>query len=116
MFIKSRALKTRNKVELIGYVGKDPVARALPSGTTKVMLRLATHSRIKNENGEYEWVSTWHDIVAWKDMAEYALQTFIKGSHILVNGMLSYRTFIDRNGKTRYITEIIAYSLTDLDR
>lgn len=109
-------MKTRNKVELIGYLGKDPQAYTLPSGTIKVRLRLATHARMKKENGEFEWVSTWHDIVAWKEKADYVLNTFIKGSHILVNGKIAYRTYIDKNGITRYITEIIASSFTDLDR
>ena len=109
-------MKTRNKVELIGYVGQDPKAHTFPSGTIKVMLRLATHSRARKENGEYEWISTWHDIVAWKENAEFVINTFIKGSHILVNGKLAYRNYVDKNGQTRYVTEIIASSFTDLDR
>jgi len=109
-------MKTQNKVELIGYLGCDPTVFIFPSGKKKVKISLATHSKSKNLNGEMEWVSTWHTIVAWKDKAELALNNFIKGSHILLIGRLVYRNYPDRNGISRWITEIHAYTFTDLDR
>ena len=69
----------------------------------------------KNENGNVK-VTTWHDVVAWEKNAEAAENNFIKGSHILVEGQIVYRTYEDHAGHTRYITEIKAQTLMNLDR
>lgn len=109
-------MKTQNKVELIGYVGKDPAVFTLPSGDKKVNFRLATHVPSKKDNGETEWVPTWHNVVAMRSKAETALTHFIKGSHVMVIGSLVYRNYTDKEGISRMITEIVASRFIDLDR
>lgn len=104
-----------NSVLLVGYVGKDLIQKTV-SGDKKIMLRVATHHSRKNKDGKVNYSSTWHDVVAWDEVAEYAQDNFVKGSRILVRGMIQYRTYADLHGHTRYVTEIKATSLQNLDR
>ena len=105
-----------NNVLLIGYVGIDPTIKLTHSGIKKAMIRMATHMPKKNEKGEKIWDTVWHDIVAWESKAEYAERSFVKGSKILVDGMIKYSIYQDQTGHTRYVTTIVAYSLLNLDR
>jgi single-strand DNA-binding protein len=105
-----------NSALLIGYVGKDLVEKTIESGNKKIMLRVATHHSWKDENGRVNYASIWHDVVAWGEVALYAQRNFVKGSRILVEGIILYRTYPDQHGHTRYITEIKATSLENLDR
>ena len=100
---------------MIGYVGKNLSSRQLKNGTKKVMLRVST-SYLKKVKEKPVNVTVWHDVVAWGKRAEYAEKCFVKGSRILVNGSIVYRTYPDRTGHTRYVTEIEAHSLMNLDR
>lgn len=108
-------MKTNN-VLLIGYVGVDPTIKLTQTGIKRAMIRLATHNPKKNEKGETIWNTVWHDIVAWKNKADYAERSFIKGSKILVEGAIKYSTYKDQTGHTRYVTNIVANSLLNLDR
>lgn len=109
-------MKTQNKVQLIGYAGSEPQVRLFASGSKKASLSVATHHPRKKDTGEVEWVTTWHSIIAWNERAEYLAENFIKGSHLLVEGSLVYRTYEDKQGHTRYITEIKANYFLNLDR
>src|SRR5687768_12679277 len=95
-----------NKVILIGYVGKDIATKKLDTGGKRVSIRMATHYDHKNEQGEKIHHTVWHDVVAWGGTAEYAERSFVKGSRILVEGCIEYRTYPDQEGHTRYITQI----------
>lgn len=106
----------QNSAQLIGYVGKDPAIKVLESGTKRASISIATHYLIKNEGSEKTYRTTWHRIIAWGPHAEYAERSFVKGSHILVDGSIVYRTYPDTTGHTRYITEIKADTLINLDR
>ncbi|MBS1918273.1 MAG: single-stranded DNA-binding protein [Bacteroidetes bacterium] len=105
-----------NNVQLIGYVADSPIIRILPSGDKKATMRVATHHEYKGKNNDTTRVTTWHDVVAWKGNAEFAERSFVRGSHILVNGSIIYSTYPDLTGHIRYITEIIADALINLDR
>lgn len=105
-----------NYIQLIGYLGNHLSGTNLNNGDKRVILRVATHSKRKKEDGSPEYRTTWHDVVAWNDTAIYAERSFVKGSHILVEGLLEYRTYLDRTGHTRYITQIKAQNLINLDR
>ncbi len=109
-------MKTQNKVQLIGYVGKDPVIKTTPTGKKCISIRVATDSFFKSANGGKIKNTTWHEVIAWEKKAESAANNFITGSHILVEGTIVYRTYEDRTGHTRYVTEIKAASLMNLDR
>lgn len=110
-------MKTQNKAQLIGYLGADPQVYQFANGNKKVRMRLATDTyRQKEFDGEEIQKTTWHTIVCWDEMAEIALEHFIKGSHILVEGMIQYCSYIDKDGQRRYVTEIKAFHVADLDR
>ena len=105
-----------NRVLLVGYVGKHLATRKLENGNKRVGIRIATHYSRKNEQGEKVYHTVWHDVVAWGGTAEYAERSFVKGSRIMVDGSIDYRTYPDQSGHIRYITQIVAHSLMNLDR
>jgi single-strand DNA-binding protein len=106
----------RNKVMLIGYVGKDVTAKKLESGMKRVSIRMATHYQYTGEKGGRMDRTVWHNIVAWDSTADFAERSFVKGSKILVEGCIEYRIFPDATGHLRYWTQIKAHSLMNLDR
>lgn len=105
-----------NWVRLIGYVGKDLLATSVSTGVRKLQLRVATHYSTVNEQGKKQYHTVWHDVVAWGITAEYGERNFVKGSKLMVEGSLEYRTYPDATGHIRYITRIIAHSFMNLDR
>lgn len=106
-----------NYVLLIGYVGLDIVMKTAGNGSKRVSLRVATHNGSRcNEKGEFVDETTWHDVVAWDKTAEYAERSFVRGSKLLVEGQIIYRMYADIHGHLRYVTQIKAYSLQNLDR
>lgn len=105
-----------NRVMLIGYVASDLSATKSKSGNRRVVIRMATHYLQRNHHGEKLWQTVWHDVVAWDNTAEYAERNFVKGSKVMVDGSLQYRTYADKTGHRRYITQIKAHSLMNLDR
>ncbi|MDB5199184.1 MAG: ssb [Chitinophagaceae bacterium] len=109
-------MKTQNRVQLIGYVGKDPVITTTTNGSKLAKISLATDTFFKNRSGSSVKVTTWHEVVAWEKKAEEAENNFVKGSHILVEGQIVYRTYPDHAGHVRYVTEIKAQNLMNLDR
>lgn len=111
-------MKERNLVQLIGYVGAEPAAKIFENGNRMIRMRVATHEPTTQtkEHEKPEYSTSWHTIVAWGDAAIYALNNFITGSRIMIDGKLVYRTYPDKDGHTRYITEIVAHSLINLDR
>jgi single-strand DNA-binding protein len=109
-------MKTQNKVQLIGYVGKDPVITTTSKGSKLARISVATDTFFKNGSGKNVRVTTWHEVVAWEKKAEEVENNFIKGSHILVEGQIIYKTYPDYTGHIRYTTEIKAQTLMNLDR
>lgn len=100
---------------LIGYVGQHLKMSEAPNGTKKVMLRVATHetdSKNKN-NGDN---TTWHNVIAWGGLADIAACNFVKGSRIRVHGAIYYRSYRNKDGHLRQVTEIKAEFLQNLDR
>lgn len=109
-------MKTRNYVQLIGYLGEDPEIQISSTGKAWAHLRLATDYYRKKDDGTVTRKTTWHDITIWNKLTKILPGNFIKGSHIMVEGELCYRTFFDHIGHKRYITEILATKLMNLDR
>jgi len=95
-----------NKVMLIGNLGQDPELNYTGSGTAVCNLRLATDESYTNRDGELVERTEWHDIVAWERLAEICDEYLVKGSRIYCEGSLQTSTWEDRDGNTRYSTEI----------
>ncbi|MBO4765403.1 MAG: single-stranded DNA-binding protein [Bacteroidales bacterium] len=106
-----------NKVLLIGNVGKDPDVRHLEGGASVASFTLATTERYRERgSGETKELTEWHNIVAWRQLADLAENFIRKGSQIFVEGRIRSRSWDDQNGQKRYITEILADSIQLLGR
>lgn len=97
-----------NKVILIGNLGQDPELRYTPSGTAVCNMRIATNESYKDSNGEWVDKTEWHSVVAWARLAEICGQYLKKGSQVYFEGSLQTRSWEDRDGNTRYTTEVKA--------
>ena len=110
-------MKSMNKVQLIGYLGKDPDFKELPNGDILAVISVATDQWFYQKDAAPKKFTDWHTVKVWgKQQVEKLRNYLIKGSHILVDGRITYRTYTDKDGHTRYITEIKANYLVDLDR
>lgn len=96
-----------NKVILVGNLGKDPELKQTPSGTAVCTFPLATTNRYKNKNGEQVEHTEWHNIVAWRNLAEICGKYLHKGKQIYTEGKILNRSYDDRDGTKRYVTEIV---------
>jgi single-strand DNA-binding protein len=96
-----------NKVILVGNVGKDPEIRRFENNT-KASFSLATSETYTPKGGDKVTQTEWHNIVAWRRLADLAENYIRKGSQILVEGKLRYRSYDDRDGNKRYIVEVEA--------
>lgn len=106
-----------NKVILIGNLGADPEVRHLQNGATVANFRIATSETFKDrQTGEKREQTEWHSIVAWRALGEITEKYLRKGSKVYVEGKLRTRSWQDRDGNTRYTTEIHAEDMTLLDR
>jgi single-strand DNA-binding protein len=106
-----------NKVILIGNLGKDPEVRHLENGATVANFPLATSEVYTDRNtGQKVENTDWHDIVAWRGLAEVVEKYVRKGYKVYVEGKLKKRSWQDKEGNTRYTTEIIADELSILSR
>lgn len=107
-----------NKIILVGNVGRDPDVRYLDNGVSVARFSLATTERgytLANGTVVPERAE-WHNIVAWRGLAELAEKYIRKGSQLFVEGKITYRTWEDKNGQTRYTTEIVAENIELLGR
>ena len=106
-----------NKVILIGNLGKDPEVRHLENGATVANFPIATSESYNDRNtGERREITDWHDIVVWRGLAEVVEKYVRKGTKIYVEGKLKKRSWQDKEGNTRYSTEVVADELTILSR
>jgi len=110
-------MKSQNKVQLIGYIGKDPDFKQLPSGDPLAVIRLATHRWIFKKDASPAKHTAWHTVKLWRTkQIDSARNYLIKGSHILVEGSIIYRHYTNKEGVKRFVTDIHANTIVDLDR
>jgi single-strand DNA-binding protein len=97
----------RNRVQLIGNIGKEPEVKTFDSGKTKASFSLATSESYTDQNGKKVQDTQWHHIVAWGHTANYIESYLEKGNRIAVDGKLVHRSYNDKDGATKYITEVL---------
>jgi single-strand DNA-binding protein len=97
----------KNTVQLIGNVGNDPEIKNLDGGKKVANLTIATNDSYKNDKGEKVEQTEWHKVVAWGKTAEIIEKYVTKGLQIAIEGKLTHRSYDDKNGEKRYITEIV---------
>lgn len=107
--------RSLNKVTLIGNLGADPEVRSTSNGSRVATLSIATSRQWKNQAGEKQEKTEWHRVVLWNTnfskLADVAERYCKKGDKVYVEGSIEYRSWQDREGQTRYTTEINAKEL-----
>ncbi|RNL87172.1 single-stranded DNA-binding protein [Sinomicrobium pectinilyticum] len=98
----------RNKVQLIGNVGQEPTITNLENDRKVARLSLATNETYKNAKGEKVTSTEWHTIVAWGKTADIIEKYVNKGKEIAIEGKLTSRSYDDKEGVKRYVTEVVA--------
>jgi single-strand DNA-binding protein len=109
------ASRSLNKVTLIGNLGKDPELRYTSGGVAVATFSLATNESWKDQDGNMQERTQWHNIVAWRKLAEIASEYLKKGSKVYIEGKLQYRSYDDKNGVKRNVTEIVMDEMLMLD-
>jgi single-strand DNA-binding protein len=97
----------KNSVQLTGNIGKAVNLISFDNGNKKATLILATNESFTNTKGEKVKNTTWHNLIAWGKTAELMAQSIQKGNEVSIHGKLSNRTYTDKDGNTKYITEIV---------
>jgi len=106
----------KNKVQLIGRLGADVEMKTLESGTVISKFPIATSESYKNKQGEWTENTTWHNVVAWGKTAELAHQVLKKGTEVALEGKLSNRSYEDKEGTKRYVTEVVMTTFLNLTK
>jgi single-strand DNA-binding protein len=108
--------KSLNKVMLIGNLGKDPETRYTASGVAVATFTIATNESWKDQEGNLQERTEWHNIVAWRKLAEICGEWLKKGKKVYIEGRIQTRSYDDKNtGAKKYITEIVADTMIMLD-
>ena len=105
-----------NKVTLIGNLGADPEVRHLESGVQVARFSVATNESYKDKDGNFQTITEWHNVVAWRELAERAEKMLKKGMQVYVDGKISYRKYTTQEGQDRYVTDIVANTFRLLER
>ena len=108
-------MSSLNKAMIIGRLGQDPDVRYTQSNTAVANLSVATSERYKDKQGEWKENTEWHRVVAWGRLAEICQEYLQKGSQVYIEGPIQTRKWEDKEGQTRYTTEIKALTMTMLD-
>lgn len=96
----------RNKVQLIGNIGKDPEIRTTESGKLMAKFSIATNDFYRSGSGEKVTETQWHNIIAWGKMAELAQQILSKGKEVAIEGKLMNSVYVDKSGNKKYFTQV----------
>lgn len=98
----------RNRVQLIGHLGVTPDVKEIGNNKKVARFSLATNDSYRDKEGKQIEETQWHNIVAWGKQAELAEKYFEKGKEIALEGKLTTRSYEDKEGNKKYITEVVA--------
>jgi single-strand DNA-binding protein len=105
--IWGRVMASVNKVILIGNLGADPELRYTPSGSAVANFNIATTEKWRDKDGQMQEKTEWHRIILWARQAEVAKEYLRKGSSVYIEGRIQNRSYEDKEGVKRYVTEIV---------
>jgi len=103
-----------NKVILVGNLGKDPEIRNLENNVKQARFTLATTENYRDREGNMTEHTEWHTVVLWRGLAGVAEQYLRKGNTVYIEGRLRTRQWQDKDGNTRYTTEILGDNMVML--
>lgn len=109
-------MSIQNKVLLVGHVGQQPESTTFGESGKLVKFSLATNESYKNKNGEWIENTTWHNLKAWRNIADRIEKQVKKGTHLLIEGKLVNSDYVDKNDVKRLVTEVEVLSFMVLDR
>jgi single-strand DNA-binding protein len=107
--------KDLNKVLLIGRLGQDPELKYTQSGIAVAKFSMATSQQWKDQDGNTQDKTEWHNVVAWRRLAEICAEYLKKGSKVYIEGSLSTSSWEDENKKKHYRTEVVLNDMIMLD-
>ena len=96
----------KNKVQLIGNLGNAPEIKNTESGKKLARFSIATNENYRNAKGEKVTETTWHNLVAWGKVADLAEKFLLKGTEVVIEGKLINRSYTDKDGIKKYISEV----------
>lgn len=105
-----------NKVIILGNLGRDPELKYMPSGDAVCNFSIATTDTWKDRDGNQQEKTEWHNIVAFKRLAEICGEYLKKGKQVYIEGKLQTRSWEDKDGVKKYTTEIVANQMQMLSR
>ena len=100
-----------NKVLLIGNLGKDPELRYTPDGLAILKFSIATSEYFNDKSGNKSEKTTWHNVVLFGKMAQNLANYLNKGKQVFVEGRINNRSYDDKDGNKKYISEIVATNI-----
>lgn len=106
----------KNKVQLIGHLGRDPEVRELEGGKKMAKFSLATNETYRTAGGEKKTETQWHSLVAWGKVAEVVEKILTKGAEVAVDGKLVSKSYTDKEGVKKYVTEVQVSEVLLLDK
>lgn len=106
----------KNRVQLIGNVGQDPEIKTLESVKKLAHLTVATNDSYRNDKGERVEQTEWHRVTAWGKTAEIIEKYVVKGKEVAIDGKLTHRSYDDKNGEKRFITEVVVNEILLLSK
>tara|TARA_R110001583_G_scaffold54139_1_gene166200 strand:- start:793 stop:1125 length:333 start_codon:yes stop_codon:yes gene_type:complete len=106
----------KNKVQLIGNLGNDPEITNFESGKILAKFSIATNDSYKNAQGEKITDTQWHNVVAWGKTAQIVEKYITKGKEVAIEGKLTSRSWEDKDGMKRYVTEVVCNELLMLGK
>lgn len=98
----------RNKVQLIGHVGQEPEIKTFDGGKKVANITIATNDYYINDKGDKVEQTEWHKVTAWGKVADIIEKYVDKGKEIAIEGKLTHRSYDDKDGNKRYVTEVVA--------
>lgn len=103
-----------NTVHLVGNLGKDVQISIFESGKKRASFSLATNETYKNNKGEVVTSTTWHNVVVWGNLADQIAHC-VKGNKLEIRGSLSNRSYVDKEGQKKYVTEVVALQVSKIE-
>ena len=106
----------KNHVQLICYIGQDAESKQIANGNMLAKVSLATNEVYKNKKGEKVTNTDWHRLTAWGKTAELMMQFCKKGKEVAIIGKINYNSYLDKEEKMRYVTNIIVKEILVLSK
>lgn len=106
----------KNSVRLMGFLGNDPEIKKYGDNKSLARVSIATNERYKNKDGEWVSDTQWHNLVMWGRQAVFAEKSLEKGAEVAIEGKLVNRAYIDKEGITRYYTEVVVNEVLSFTR